>query len=100
MSETPSYTVRWHSYIGDGIDGSKVHKDARERMVDRYDPGTSVIHDHASTVACKGHPHTIYTYETQEVFANVYVDDGNAVWSIPDPRQKDGKTAMSTKWYV
>lgn len=99
MSES-SYNVRWHSYIIPSlIDGPKVHEQARERMVDRRDPGTSVIHEHGPTVACKGHSHTVYLYETQKVLANVYVDDGHEVWGIPDPRAKDGKISMAAKWY-
>jgi hypothetical protein len=77
-----------HSYLGTMIDAEVVHSQARSRMTENRDPGSTVVHHHGSNKPCKEREHTIYDHNDQTVKDKVFIEDGYAMWSIPDPAMK------------
>jgi hypothetical protein len=90
IEATPSRDtyIRWHSYIGKHVDAAVMHDQANLRMRDYRDKCSTVVHNHASTVPCKGHEHTVYDHRDGSTTDKVLIEDGYAMWGVKDPAVK------------
>lgn len=78
--------IRHHSYLVPGVtDDEVVHRQARDRMVDKRAPESTVVHHHPERTPCEDQEHTVYTHEDEQIKDKVYVSgDPYEMWFRKD----------------